>query len=728
MKRTSFTTLLILILAGFLHAQDRVLPQPNEEAFVYFSADNAQVEPQSKKITLNGDVKIIQKTPEGTVRTITGENISVDQLNTQFSSVGPVRIEDGKGGVVTGNNISGNYTTQDFQAQNMTTDYPPLRILSAQEISSKNGKKILRHATVTCCDKPDPHYTLSVSKLSISPAQRVFGTNAVLRLRHIPILYLPVFWRSLDSQKPWTTYVEFTQSNKTGFGVLTTTTFPEVLQLKPKLNLDYYTKSGLGIGAELKAITSDRLRGNGEFYYIDDQADYEDFSLNNSKRWGIQGGYRWKIYDSSDHFKNRTGALYQFQTQFRMVSDPYFYDSFFRSNPYIFMPDQDTNFSLSRQTRRTTTRVSYQQKDLFVWSKQKYMAQERTLPELNFMLLPFNDPWLKTASRFEVVFTNTSRLQYDKNRQPEEGPYKRQMHAIWTTEKSFHMNRYMTLLPRVFYDQTTTFDDEKYQKDAWVSRIGGDANLQTRSILGSTDIGYVFTKRLSTGTLTSDQDSLDKGIEKNHLYIKHYFRHRSGTYVRFESGFNLSDSTVNLRTGYLEELPWDHLKTRIEPLVLETGYMSSDGTFTAFIQDQYDITKKNINFIAQTYWNIKQNSFGLGVNNFADYTSPNSKYKTQADRFTFTTTWGLHPTNSPWALDAGIDFSFYRQQFTSYNKLLRISRAFHDARVEATIRHRNDNLSFAVRFNILCGQGNRKKEPEPDTNLYPWMDDSHIRN
>ena len=163
-------------------------------------------------------------------------------------------------------------------------------------------------------------------------------------------------------------------------------------------------------------------------------------------------------------------------------------------------------------------------------------------------------------------------------------------------------------------------------------------------------------------------------------------------------------------------------------MILETGYMSPNGKFTAFVQDQYDITKKNINFIAQTYLNVAQQSFGLGFNNFANYTSPDSKYQTQADRFTFTTTWGLRPKNSRWALDAGIDFSFYRKHFDSFNKLLRLSREFHDARIEATVRHRNENLSFAVRFNILCGQGNRKKDPNPDTYFYPWMDDSHIRN
>ena len=728
MKRLAAVTFLLCSLVSS-YAQDHTLPPPDDNAFVYFSADQAQLEPQTKVINLEGNVTLIQKTPDGATRTVTAENLRVDQLGTQISSQGPVRIEDGKGGVVTGNNISVNYTTQDFQAENMTTDYPPLRVLSAKEISSKNGKKILRHATVTCCDKPDPHYTLSVSKLSISPTQRVFGTNAVLRLNNVPVLYLPVFWRSLDSQKPWTTYVEFTQSNKTGFGVLTTTTFPEVLLLKPKLNLDYYTKSGLGIGGELAAVASEKLRGTGEFYYIDDHADYQDFSLNNSKRWGVQGGYWWEMYDSSNHFNNSTGALYQFQTQFRMVSDPYFYDSFFRSNPYIFMPDQDTNFSLSRQTRKSTVRVNYQQKDLFVWSKQKYMAQERTLPEIKWAFLPFNDPWLKTANRFEVNFTNTSTLQYDQNQIPSEGPYQRQLHAKWLTEKSLRFNRYFTLLPRVFYDQTATFADADYnKKDAWVSRIGGDLNLQTRSILGSTDIGYEFTKRLSTGTLSSDQTSLDKGIERNHLYLKHYYRHSSGTYVRFESGFNLSDSTVNLRTGYLEELPWEHLKTRIEPLVLEMGYMSPGGMFTGFVQDQYDLTKKNINFIAQTYLNVAEQAFGVGFNNFANYTSPDSKYQTQADRYTFTTTWGLRPKNSRWALDAGIDFSFYRQHFTSFNKLLRLSRQFHDARIEATVRHRNDNLSFAVRFNILCGAGNRNQVPAQDTYFYPWMDDSHIRN
>jgi len=712
-----------------LGAADRVLPAPENDGFIYFTANEASVEPSQKTIQLFGDVQIIQKAPDGSTRTITGDKLKFDQLNTEVSSEGLVHMEDSSGNQLDANNILFNYTTKDFNAESLTTQYPPLRILSAKQIRSKNGKKILKKATVTCCDKPDPHYTLSVGRLSVSPHQKIFGTNAVLRLDNIPVLWLPVFWRSFDSQKPWTTYVDFTQSNRTGWGILTTTAFPAVLQLRPKLILDYYTKSGLGIGTEITAVESPTVRGSGEFYYINDQADYKDITIDDKKRWGMQGGYWWEMHDSSDHFNSPSGALYQFQTHFRMVSDPYFYDSFFRSNPYVFMPDQETNFSFSRQTRRSTLRLSYQQKDIFAWDKQEFMAEKRSLPEIKYALLPFNDPWLRTSNRLEVDFNNTSSLEYKDGMPNEEGPYKRQAHAKWTTEKSFRLNKHLTLLPQVFYDQTVTFADEKNNKtDAWVARVGTDVNLRTRSLLGSTDIGYQFTKRLSTGTLSSDHESLDRGIERSHLYLKNYYRPSLNTYVRFETGFNLSDTTTNLETGYIQELTWEHLKTRIEPLTIEWGYNSPNGKINFFMRDMYDIADKNIHFIAQSNFMIKNQNIGLGVNNFANHTDPGSLYQTQSDRYTFTTTWGIRPPTDKWKLDLGIDVSLFRNSWYGFNKLARLTYTFHDARLELTARDRNHNLSFAFRINILCGTNPREQQQKQDSYWYPWRQQNDLRD
>ena len=731
MKKTLFVLLSTFYVSlGSASAQTpRTLPPPTDEGFIYFSADKATVEPQTKKVNLTGNVTLIQKTQDGKKRTITGENITYDQLNTTITSVGPLVLEDSQGTRLQGQNVTANYTTKDFKAENLTTQYPPLRVLGAKEISSKNGKQILRKAQVTCCDREDPHYTLSVGKLTVSPQKRVFGTNAVLRLDGFPVMYLPVFWRSLDSQKPWTTYVDFTQSNKVGFGVLTSSVFKPVLGLRPILNLDYYTKSGFGIGGGLTAVTSPTLRGSAEYYYINDKAAH-NLNLADTKRWGLQGGYWWEIYDSSDHFNNASGALYQLQTQFRKVSDPYFNDSFFRSNPYIFMPDQETNVAVSRQTRRTTLRASYQEKEIFAWSKKEFMAEKRVLPEIKYMVLPFNDPFLKLSHRFEADFNNTSSLLYQNNAPNEEGPYKSQGHARWTTSKSLRVSRGLTFMPNVFYDQKVTLHDTHHnKKDAWVARVGTDLNMQTHSWLGTTDFGYQFTKRLSTGTLTTDHLSPDRGVERNRVYIKNYYRPTFNTYVRAQAGFNLADYTYDLSNGYGREISWDHLKERIEPFLVEWGYNSPDGTVNFFIQDQYDLIKKNLNFIAQSNFIIKGQHLGVGLNNFANYTDPGSLYTTQADRFTATTTWGIRPASQTWKLDLGIDATFFRGSIVGFNKMARLVKNFHDARVDFTLRHRNNNLSFALRFTILCGTQNRKQAQLPeDTYWYPWRQEGDLRD
>lgn len=724
MKLKLQVLLFCLLAAGPAAAQTTLnkLPSPPEgEGFIYFTADRAQVEPNSKKINLQGDVTIIQETKEGQTRTIKGQDITLDQINTRITSLGLVTMDSGDNHFE-GTDLSVNYVTKDFSAKNIATEYPPLRVLSTKEISSKDGKQILRNATLTCCDANPPHYTMSVGKLTVSPEKRVFGTNAVLKLDGFPIFYLPLFWRSLDSQKSWTTYIDFTQSGKTGWGLLTSTVFKPTLGFRPKLNLDFYTKSGVGIGGELMAITTPTLKGTGEFYFINDQANSDDyysltdangqkrFDLNDTKRWGVRGGYWWEMLDTSDHFEKETGALYQFQTQFRKVSDPYFNDSFFRGNPYIFMPDQEMNFALGRQSRTSTLRISYTQKDIFDWDKGEFMAQNRTLPKLEFSLLPFRDPLLKASHRLEANFNNTSIM---------EGPYRKGGNARWTSEKSFRLGRNLTFLPSVFYDQTVRFKDENYNdKDAWVGRIGTDLNLQTRTPIGTLDFGYQYTKRLSTGTIQSDRLSADHGEERNRLYLENYYRPTFNTYVRFGTGFNLSEYTAS----------WDHLKSRIDPILLEVGYNSPNGAINLFAQNLYDLEKKNQAFIMQSYFTVKGQVLGLGMTNYTTSQDPNSLYQTHSDKYTITSSLGLRPASLNWTADFVLDFEIYRGSVVAFNKLARVMKKFHDASLELTIQDRNENLSFAFRVNILCGEDTRDKQQLPeDRYWYPWRGTNDLR-
>lgn len=714
-----YLVILSVLCPALAFAQDQKLPAPpGQDGFIYFTADNASVDPISKKVNLKGNVVITQETKDKKHRVVTGEDITLDQAKTQISSAGTMTVKTADA-TLTGQDMSVNYTTKDFTAHNIATQYPPLRVINAKEISSKNGKEVLRGATLTCCDKPAPHYTLSVGKLSVSPEKRVFGTNALLRLDGFPVLYVPVFWRSLESKKPFTTHVDFTQSKKIGFGVLTSTVFDPVLGFRPKLNLDYYTKSGVGIGTELMAVTTPTLQGTGEFYYIHDNASPVELGKEETNRWGVRGGYWWEMADSSDHLNNEHGALYQLQTQFRMVSDPYFNDSFFRGNPYIFMPDQQTNFSVSRQTRRSTLRVSYDQQDIYDWNKMKFIAQTRTLPEIKYMLHPVN--LLGLSHRVEASLDNTSYM---------EESFRRSGNARWTAEKAVRLARGFTFTPSVFYDQTVTFADPQYEsKDSWVGRIGTDLNVQTETLLGTTDFGYRYTKRLSTNTVTTDQHSLDRGEERNKIYLSNYYRPSFNTYVRFETGFNLANTTTNLQTGVQRELGWEHLKSRVEPLLLEGGYNSPNGNFRFFVQDIYDLQEKNQAFITQLDFIYKRQIIGFGLNNFANHEDIASQYRTYSDRYTFTTSLGIRPNNPNWFIDGGFDFQIQDKSFTGFNKMLRVSRTFHDARLELTVRDRNQNLSFAFRVNVLCGGDPRKQRALPeDQYWYPWRSENDLRD
>ncbi|MBQ8843467.1 MAG: LPS export ABC transporter periplasmic protein LptC [Elusimicrobiaceae bacterium] len=705
-------------------AEQNVLPQPDEEkGFVYFTADEASADPAAKKINLKGNVTLVQQTQTGEIRTAKGEDITFDQVNTTISSLGPMTVE-GMGATVSGNNVSVNYKTKDFYAEDIQTEYPPLRVISAKEISMKDGTERLKGAVLTCCDNPDPHYTITLGNLKVSPEKRVFGTNAVFKLDGFPIMWLPVFWRSLDSQKPWTTHVDFTQSGDTGFGILTSNVFQEVAGFRPKVNLDYYTKSGVGLGLELMAVESETLRGTGEVYYINDRSSSDEeytldghpFQLQDTKRWGMRGGYWWEMYDSSDHFNNNKGALYQFQTQFRMVSDPYFNDSFFRGNPYIFTPDQETNFSLSRQSRRSTLRLSYTQIDIFDWQRGDFIAKERNMPQLDYTLLPFKDRLLGLTHRMEVNFNNTSHMEEE---------WKKQGSARWTTEKSIRLTKGLTFLPSVFYDQHVSLDDDDYNdKTAWVGRVGTDLNLQTDTPIGTLDFGYQYTKRLSTGTLKTDTSSLDHGEERNRLYLENYYRPSFNTYVRLATGFSLANHDVQNNS-------WQHLKHRVEPILLEAGYNSPDGKINLFAQNLYDLIEKNQAFIAQTNFMIKGQHLGIGLTNYdTTESSDYALYKNISDAYTFTTNFGLRLPNATWSLDLGTDFQIQSGSFDSFNKLIRLTKRFHDAIGELTVRDRNDNLSFAFRISVLCGKDGRKETQQnaQDAYWYPWRSENDLRD
>ncbi|WP_428898514.1 LPS-assembly protein [Parelusimicrobium proximum] len=682
---------LLLISLGAAYAQDFELPAPGDKPFIYFSADDMEYLSDEEILRLVGNVVLIAEENEQNSVVITTQNVTLKQKTSEISTEGKVTVDSPKGSLE-GYNLEANYKTSDFKIEQVKADFPPIRVLESKSVENKKGQQKYKGVKLTCCEEEEPHYSVKAGTMTMTPEKKIFVFNALLYLQDIPVFYLPVFWRSLDSKKPFTTYVDFTQSSKTGFALLTSTVFEPIKDLKAIANVDYYTKSGLGFGAQATIINQENIKANFESYFIKDENQ-------DKSRWGINGGLYWIMKDTSDSLAH-SGAIYQSQAQFRSVSDPYFNDSFFRNNPYAFMPDQDISFSLSRQSKYGILRGSYKEKNEYDYNQEKYSMAQRTLPEISYQLMPFTLKGTGIVSNFNVSF---------KNEEKAGEIYKQSANFKWVSARAFKLNRAQTFTPHVFFDERVTFNNTDYdKKDAWVSRVGGGANLRTSLFTGDLDISYNYTKRLSTSSLTSDSVSDDRGEEENGFYIQNYFMPTNYTYLRLRTGYSIRD----------DDNSWD-TDERLEPLLAELGINSPGNDINLFARNLYDFVDGNQSFIMSSNFRVKNNHrLSLGMTNYYD----------TINMYTFQTRVLLMPLSQSWSVDAWGDFTVEHSKFHMFSKGLRVYKTFHDAAMMFTVEDRNNNLSFGFRINIICGPQKRSQTFSRDYEYWnPWRQPGDLR-
>ena len=139
---------------------------------------------------------------------------------------------------------------------------------------------IFRNADFTTDDFPDPQYTLHSNDAMLVFNDRVFVRNAVLRVRHIPILWLPAYTKSLREPMPWS--IVFGSSHRLGPYVSVRYDFwhyryepsfdnPKDLELRDRgraqARLDLFSKRGVGMGLTYDyAFNFDKHRGELALY------------------------------------------------------------------------------------------------------------------------------------------------------------------------------------------------------------------------------------------------------------------------------------------------------------------------------------------------------------------------------------------------------------------------------------------------------------------------------
>ncbi|MDR0646250.1 MAG: hypothetical protein LBG46_04670, partial [Elusimicrobiota bacterium] len=621
MKNKILVLLFVFILPMTSYSADFELPKPEKDEFIYFTADEVTYDRENGVAELKGNVEIFlnDKTAKKIVK---GTNIQIFTNEQILISNGPTIIED-EAGLLSTQDVHFDLASRRLIMKEAKADFSPIRVLSDRSIEVENGAYTLRKAAITCCDKEKPHYAIYAGKVYIKPEERIYAVNAVVKIGKIPVFYLPFIYRSLNPNHLFTTYVDFDQSSHTGFGLLTSTVL-SINRFRAAANLDYYTKSGFGYGAEVSYDEPRKFQGSLQAYAIRDNNKEEN-------RWGLNGRYWWQMRDSSNSLNNDNGgAMYFGQTEIRTVSDADFNDDFFRANPYSVSAEQLTRMSVARQSRSNTFRLSYSNLRSLDATKDAFVNTEEILPKLELIYNPFTVKELGGIVN-SVAFSLNNVRKKDDN-------FVQYMEGKWVASRDLKPHRNFTFTPSAWYNQQIILKDPtNNEEDKFVARYGGQLNLRSDLLSGLLDIGYRYEKRSASGSFTSDDDIFDNGEESNQIYVQNYYIAAPNFYFKLGGGYDLRGTRQS----------WD-FKNRAETLTVEAGYFSPYSGSNIFVQNLYNIDGGNHAFIANGTLKAKNGSFfNLGVAN----------YDTARDTFLFTSKIALAPKRWTWRTDFGLDFS-----------------------------------------------------------------------
>jgi LPS-assembly protein len=138
------------------------------------------------------------------------------------------------------------------------------------EVIEKQGPrryKLTRGAFTTCV-QPEPRWEVTSKSVTINLDDYAFARNMVLKVKGVPVLYLPAIYYPISSDDRATGFLMPAYGTSTVRGQAVTNGFFWAINRSQDATLvhDWYTRSGQGAGGEYRYVASDRSEGNVRVY------------------------------------------------------------------------------------------------------------------------------------------------------------------------------------------------------------------------------------------------------------------------------------------------------------------------------------------------------------------------------------------------------------------------------------------------------------------------------
>jgi len=619
---------------------------------------------------------IIKRIKSEDVKIYTSSHLAI--FDTDFS------IEDSSG-IIMGSKGYYNYDSFDGYMENGVS-YMKKFIFKGKKIEIKKGKFLYKSANITTCDKTPPHYHIYASRAYIYPGSRFLSYNNLFYLGKYPIFYFPVIYKPLGEGTPILSQFYPGSDGRNGFYIKSNYIYKFTKYTKLKVFIDYFARKGWGTGTEYDHYNSEKNITSISYYRIDEFGKA-------GVRWGLNGGM-WHLIR-----KDATTSLYV-QDYFRLLSDPYFNNDFFRSNPFTISKDKQASIALTYNTPRTTSRLSTSIK-YDATADDKFVSNYVTVPRLDLQIVPIRFASLYHSFSFYAENAKNYTTYYQKN-----------MGLNYTVSKPISISKKFIFNPSAFFYQKLYFSTSSANSDIWQNRYGYDLNLRHLNSWGNIDLDLYTLRRNKINTLKLDTSAADKGIEEKNLSSSLFFMKDSNSYMRFSGKYDLKD--YDSEPGF---------KKRLYPFLGELYKKVKNVEF--FLQDSYHISKGNRYLISQLNIGDENQYFNVGVANYAD----NKKRYIISNALSFYLPY-FRSWRAELAVRYAIDFALEKNRVDIFEKELTLYKDFHDFRTKFNLRVRRDVKEFFAYITLKMNDPYKNEELDKEADYYwrPWRKKGDTRD
>ena len=133
-----------------------------------------------------------------------------------------------------------------------------------------SDKYLLTHGGFTSCRQPTPRWDMTSSKLTLVQNQRAILTNMVLRVKDVPVFYLPALYYPINHTNRATGLLMPTYGSSSFRGMSLSNAFFWAMGRSQDTTFyhDLYTRTGQGLGGEYRYVGDAGSAGNVRVYML----------------------------------------------------------------------------------------------------------------------------------------------------------------------------------------------------------------------------------------------------------------------------------------------------------------------------------------------------------------------------------------------------------------------------------------------------------------------------